>query len=541
MMLVHRWQRRRGAPLLASLCLLCSSIAPAPAAEAAGDARSEIEILRAEVGELRRRDAESRARLEELERLLRQVLAERSAPAAETVEKTVAARPELPAASSPDAALDRALAEAGAPAPPASAPTAVATPGPTGDVWASGSGGAAQARLVDLSLVTLAAGGASTGGDAELADLQMGAHDPDQNGFTLQQVELSFAGAVDPFFTGEAHIVGTLGGLELEEAFFTTTGLPFGLQAEAGYFFTEFGLLNPTHPHAWDWIDQPLVIGRMFGGEGLRSPGVRLGWLLPTPFFSELHVGLQNADEGELTASFMGEEGVGGRPNVARDVNGLDDLLWLGRWNAAWDLSEETALLVGASALFGPNSTGADGRTHIYGADAKVRWRPHDNFRGWPFLLWQTEAIRRDFRADGFVAGTDVGGGGGGHEHGDEEEEEEESEFPNDLAADTLHDTGLYTQLVYGFRYGWAAGLRYEYATGDGDSVFEGLLGNRSGDPGRDDRHRLSPLLVWHPTEFSRLRLQYDYDRADHLDGNDAHTVWLGGEVLYGKHAAHKY
>jgi hypothetical protein len=57
----------------------------------------------------------------------------------------------------------------------------------------------------------------------------------------LQQAELSLAGAVDPYFVGEAHAVFTTDHVELEEAFFTTSSAPYGLQLEGGYFFTEFG------------------------------------------------------------------------------------------------------------------------------------------------------------------------------------------------------------------------------------------------------------------------------------------------------------
>jgi hypothetical protein len=78
--------------------------------------------------------------------------------------------------------------------------------------------------------------------------------------------------------------------------------------------------------------------------------------------------------------------------------------------------------------------------------------------------------------------------------------------------------------------------LRFEYARGSGASVQ-----GRDNDPFRDTRYRVSPLLVWHPSEFLRLRLQYNYDRADHLAQRDAHSVWLGVEFLYGSHPAHKY
>jgi len=529
------------------------------AAESSG---TEVEALRREVEDLRRRDDENRAKMAELERLLHQVLeAQSAAPHSKPTHPVAdASRPETPAsaldralAAPPDAktadttaaasaaALDRALQPAGP-----SAPTVAATWGAQpGDLWSAPIGGGAQARLIDISLNTLVAAGGSSVDDGQLSQLEGGAHDPNQNGFTLQQAEISLTGAVDPYFTGEAHIVATTGGLELEEAFFTTSALPFGLQVEAGYSLTEFGLMNPMHAHAWDWLDQPVVLTRMFGGEGLRSPGARLSWLMPTPFFAQLHVGVQNADEGELTASFMGEEGVGGRPNVDRDVDSFGEMAWLGRADASWDLSSSTALMLGTSVLYGPNATGSDGETWIYGGDAKLRWRAPNNFRGWPFVVWQTEVIGRSYTADWFLAGTESGGdGGGGHDHGHDHgggEEEEEASFPNDLPANTLRDMGFYTQLVYGFRYGWAAGLRAEYATGSGASIAEGVLAPRADDSLRDDRLRLSPLLVWHPTEFSRFRLQYNYDNADFLRGGDAHTLWIGGEVTYGKHAAHKY
>ncbi len=106
------------------------------------------------------------------------------------------------------------------------------------------------------------------------------------------------------------------------------------------------------------------------------------------------------------------------------------------------------------------------------------------------------------------------------------------------VPAETLHDWGLYTQLLYGFHPGWAAGLRYEFAGGSGASV--GGFNGRSEDPFRDDRHRVSPLLSWNLSEFSRIRLQYNYDHAAHLQ-DDAHSVWVGAEFLIGSHPAHKY
>ena len=211
----------------------------------------------------------------------------------------------------------------------------------------------------------------------------------------------------------EAHIVYFLdpitgeSNVELEEAFFTTQKLPYQLQLKGGQFFTEFGRINPQHPHQWDWQDQPVINTRLFGPDGMRGPGFRLSWLTPLPWFSELYFGMQNAN-GETMASFLSkrevfaERPIGGRPFVNRDVKSLKDLAYLARWGNSWDLSDEVSAVLGFSGLYGPNATGPDGETWIYGADLKLKWRPVNNFRGWPFLLFQSEIMGRNYRADRF-------------------------------------------------------------------------------------------------------------------------------------------
>jgi hypothetical protein len=48
-------------------------------------------------------------------------------------------------------------------------------------------------------------------------------------------------------------------------------------------------------------------------------------------------------------------------------------------------------------------------------------------------------------------------------------------------------------------------------------------------------------LLVWQPTEFSRVRFQYNFDHTQHLEDTTAHSFWLGLEWLYGAHPVHTY
>ncbi len=408
--------------------------------------------------------------------------------------------------------------------------------------------GGTTLRLIDISLDVLVAAGASTVRDEPLGILQGGGHDPRKRGFTVQNVELSFIGAVDPYFNAEAHLIYFLDPIsgesvfELEEAFFTTQKLPYGLQLKGGQFFTEFGMINSQHPHQWQWQDAPLINTRLFGPDGMRGPGARLAWLTPLPWFSEVYFGVQNAS-GETMASFLAndeffeERPIGGRPFVSRDVRSPKDLVYLGRWTNSWDLSDEITLKAGLSGLYGPNATGPGGRTQIYGADLKLKWRPTNHFRGWPYLLFESEIMKRDYRADRFF---DPGPDG-------------ISATPDDilLSKQTLKDWGFYAQLLWGFRPHWAAGIRFDYATGSGDSVDVDFLSGtvdilrRNQDPLRNNRYRISPLLAWHPTEFSRFRLQYNYDRFSkrihEFGGRGAHSLWFGVEFMLGAHAAHKY
>src|SRR5688572_14121708 len=129
----------------------------------------------------------------------------------------------------------------------------------------------------------------------DVGALQLGDHDPKVRGFTIPNAELSLNGAVDPYFQGFATFLYKLDsagetGVELEEVYFLTTSLPANLQLKGGQFFAEFGRQNPKHPHAWAFVDQPLILNRVFGPEGLRSQGARLSWLAPTPFYLEAMV-----------------------------------------------------------------------------------------------------------------------------------------------------------------------------------------------------------------------------------------------------------
>ena len=375
----------------------------------------------------------------------------------------------------------------------------------------------------DLSMVGTFAVGGSTAND--IGALQLGGHDPNQRGFTVQGAEMNLKGAVDPYFRANATVAflidnGGETGVELEEAWLESVSLPYNLQIRAGQYLTDFGRLNSQHPHSWGFVDAPIVSGRLLGEDGLRNPGARISWLAPTPFYSELFFGVQNS-QGGTAHSFRSDHG--GEPffdrmDTARGVKRFSDLLYLARYATSFELTDNQTLLGGLSAVFGPNGSGDNTDTQIYGADVYWKWKSPNAHGGFPFVSWQTEAMLRRYQA-GASTSADLTG----------------DSVPDFVPRETVTDWGAYSQVLWGFKPGWVAGLRGDFATGN-QAEYEKLYGP---DLSRVTRWRISPNLTWYPSEFSKLRLQYNYDDRDRI-GVD-HSIWLQFEFLLGAHAAHKY
>jgi hypothetical protein len=345
--------------------------------------------------------------------------------------------------------------------------------------------------------------------------LQPGDHDPHVRGFTIPNAELTIDATVDPYFKAFAAIVHKLDdhgetGVELEEAYFITTSLPHNLQVKGGQFLTEFGRQNAQHPHAWAFVDMPLALNRVFGPDGLRGQGARISWLVPTSFYTEIMLGVLNS-AGGTAFSFRSDAApdiAGGVP-VERPVAGLSDLVFAPRITSSVDLTDTQTLLFGVSGAFGPNNTADRSRTQIYGADLYYKWKPTVAPAGFPFVSWQSEAVYRSYEAGARTSVADA---------------------TITLPSETLRDRGVYSQVLWGIKPRIVAGLRGDIALGD-PAAFDSEL--------RADRHRVSTNLSWYPSEFSKLRLQYNYDRREGL--GDDHSLWLQVEFILGAHAAHKF
>ncbi len=373
-----------------------------------------------------------------------------------------------------------------------------------GAVWAQSR--ASQRFNPDISLNGLFAASYFS----EPNHLQFGAHDPNARGFTLQNLELTLSSVVDPFFRAEGHLIfGFDDGesiVEIEEVHMTTLGLPYGLQVMAGQFFTRFGRQNKQHPHAWQFVDQTIINTLMFGGDGLRNLGVQVSALLPLPFYLELIGSVQNA-RGETALSFLSssEETFAGRPIVDQAINEGNDLLYMGRLKTSLDFSENTSSVFGTSHLLGSNGTGLDTRTRIHGIDFFIKWKPTLAQNGWPFLLLQGEAMQRSYQAGAALVDDSL------------------------IFRKTFKTEGYYIQTLYGFKRQWVAGLRYGSANATDPS-----------DPRTGDRWRISPNLTFYPSEFSKIRFQYNHDQSDDRD-DPIHAVFIQYEFTIGAHAAHTF
>lgn len=88
---------------------------------------------------------------------------------------------------------------------------------------------------------------------------------------------------------------------------------------------------------------------------------------------------------------------------------------------------------------------------------------------------------------------------------------------------------------MWGFKRRWAAGLRGEFVTGESGD----FLSLQESDDMRLDRLRISPVITFYPSEFTKLRLQYNYDEIQ--DQDSEHSVFLQLEFSIGAHPAHKF
>ncbi|HEV7589088.1 MAG TPA: hypothetical protein VGO40_13320 [Longimicrobium sp.] len=228
--------------------------------------------------------------------------------------------------------------------------------------------GSVQRLLPDISVV----------GDF-VADLSpQGSTQEGGKRFGVREVEIAAQAAVDPYFRGDVFLgISDLEGIAIEQAYLTTTSLPYGLEARLGRFLMPFGKLNTTHRHDLHTVEYPWVVQTFFGPEGLKGTGVYGSRVFsPFGFYQELQV---TAVDG------LGETaGLATAEPINKRLGGLG---YSARLRNYVDLSQATNFELSFSALTGKLARPvavAEGaavnafatRQTTLAADLTYRWRP---------------------------------------------------------------------------------------------------------------------------------------------------------------------
>lgn len=476
-------------PFRASV-IACVAVLLPSVASAATDA--EVESLRREVDALK---AEYTQRIAALEAQVQQLQASANTPAAE-----------------PQATADSALAAAAAVPLPIEAP-----PVPSATVSNPTAFNPAISLILSGNYANLsqdpanyAIQGFIPGGD------EIG---PGDRSFNLGESELTIAANVDPYFAGNLTASITSNNeISLEEAWFRTTALPWGLNVKGGQFLSSIGYLNEVHSHNWDFIDLPLVYQAFFGGQ-VHVQGLQAKWVAPLDEVL-LEFGTESGNGDYFPGTTLTRNGLNGYNAYVHLGGDLGDTVaWRGGLSYV-DLHADDREFDEPSPAGGESSSAFTGSSKTWIADAELKWTPIGDTRG-QYLKLQGEYMQR--REDGHLSwlyGSDDLDGGY-----------------------SSHQSGWYLQAVYRFLPRWRIGARYDSL--DSGTTKIGLV--QDGQLTAQDFPLLMPgspsrtsiMMDWSPTEFSRLRAQYAWDDASAGPTDD--QFFLQYIFAIGAHGAHKF
>ncbi|KHE91100.1 MAG: TonB-dependent receptor [Candidatus Scalindua rubra] len=311
---------------------------------------------------------------------------------------------------------------------------------------------------------------------------------------SLRETELGLQGVLDPFARADFFIAFEDGGAPtVEEGFITWLYLPFGLQAKAGIFKTNFGKINRTHRPELPQTDYPGLIKNFLGGEGQSEPGISISGLIPNPW------GIYSEFTGEiLTPSDEGAKG--------------NDQIYLAHLKNFFAITNNSSIELGFSFQTRDISdtddttlTKRNFRQTMEGIDLTYTWRPAGQ-RLYRSFTWQTEF---------FASQREVG-----------------SFDSNGLTEEVkdINSLGLYTFGEYQLNRRLFAGVRFDYSqfpTNDKDSEWA-----------------ISPYLTFWQSEFTRLRLEYSHKKRNSAispveEGDN--TLSLQATFTLGSHRPHPF
>jgi len=360
-------------------------------------------------------------------------------------------------------------------------------------------------------------------GDSTVADpgeLEVGAHDPYRNGLSLQALEFagdlqfgSLLGAAAVYNLYENEDNNSLDG-EFEEIY-ATLDLN-GLGVRGGRYLNAFGFQNQSHIHSWDFVDMPLVYGRLLGEHGLRTDGASALFEIPSRWGASLalsfgeSVGHDHGHEEDHSHEEEEEEHGHGEEHA-----GDEDLLFDGtfvstRLLVPWNQDDFNRWSAHVSLAAGENAF--EKPTLIYATGISYEWLENGYEPGGARFRTSLELFARSWTASADDHEEE-------HEDGEEEEHEEHEEHGDEFSGT---DFGFLAEAIYSPSFAWDLGGRVGYVSGDSEADLE-------------ERWRLSPALTWWANESKSLSLRLQYN-LDLLPSETEQSVWLQLGMSWGAH-----
>jgi len=305
---------------------------------------------------------------------------------------------------------------------------------------------------------------------------------PNGADFSLRSGELFISAPIDPFLRGYVSINGTSDeSFDIEEAALVTTALPWNFTVKGGRFHADVGRFPHWHDEALPFVDRPPSIDRIIGGES-GSEGVEVSWLAPIEHYIELTGGVYDTVGAERLED-LNDNGFFGR----RDSS---ELTVLGHPHTYFDITDTLNAELGGTWVGVPQ----DHQRNLYGVDLTLRHQPGTSAVYQGFVLgsewyWSQQLAFEDFELeDGSIVTL--------------------RHRPNRQGG------YAYAEAFFARRY--SAGARFDYS-----EAPEDVPDLRHG---RDLARTGSAFVTWMPSEFQRLRFQFDTSWGDQPT-NQRYTV----------------
>ncbi len=339
-----------------------------------------------------------------------------------------------------------------------------------------------------------------------------------KNGFNINYAELLISGSVNSALTLNGVFHFSEGGVNIEEAYFSTTALGYGLNLKGGKFKSNFGYINQQHHHRWSFADAPLVFEAFLGMHGINENGLQLQWNAPTS--THLMLGVEIL-QGENEYMF-GNSSIGNLENPIAKSTDAPSLL-VAYIKTSFDIKDST-ILAGLSYANGDSRIdntndeespyAFSGTSKLYGLDLLVK---HD-LNSHSSIIWQSEWLKRDMQGTKYnIDLTDA------------------NVVTRSSKLDKVQ-SGIYSQLTYTYNQHYKFAIRYE-------SIYQNDVEQDGTNLNLENNFdKYSAMAEYHASEFAFFRIQYNKNNALYNEDSQRqsiNTLIFQVNISIGSHREH--